>query len=84
MLKLTPSDATRLQLPSDTEGVAVDKVTRNSPAARIGLRPGDIIRGVNGTEIDTIADLSKAMSSNPALWRFDFERGGAIIRQIIR
>ena len=84
VLKLTPSNATRLQLPSDTEGVAVDKVTRNSPAARIGLRPGDIIRGVNGAEIQTIAELSKAMSSDPALWRFEFERGGAIIRQIIR
>jgi Do/DeqQ family serine protease len=84
VLELTPSSAARLQLPQETEGVAVDKVTRNSPAARIGLRPGDIIRGVNGAEIASIADLSKAMSSDPALWRFDFERGGAIIRQIIR
>jgi S1-C subfamily serine protease len=74
----------RLQLPSDTEGVAVDKVYPNSPAAKIGLAPGDIIRGVNGAEIDTIANLGKAMSSNPPLWRFEFERGGAIIRQIIR
>lgn len=84
VLKLTPSSAARLHLPSDTVGVAVDKVFPNTPAARIGLQPGDIVRGVNGAEIESVADLSKAMSSNPTLWRFEFERGGAIIRQIIR
>ncbi|MEP7455265.1 DegQ family serine endoprotease [Phyllobacterium sp. SB3] len=84
VLKLSPSSISRLKLPEDTDGVAVDKVYPNSPAARIGLQPGDIIRGINGAEIDSIADLSKAMSANPVLWRFEFERGGAIVRQIIR
>ncbi|TDQ34327.1 DegQ family serine endoprotease [Phyllobacterium brassicacearum] len=84
VLMLTPSSAARLNLPSDTEGVAVDKVFPNTPAARIGLQPGDIVRGINGAEIETMADLTKAMSSKPVLWRFDFERGGDIIRQIIR
>ncbi|WP_100001175.1 DegQ family serine endoprotease [Phyllobacterium zundukense] len=84
VLKLTPSSAARLRLPSETEGVAVDKVFPNTPAARIGLQPGDIVRGVNGAEIETMADLTKAMSAKPVLWRFDFERGGAIIRQVIR
>ncbi len=84
VLKLTPSSAARLNLPSDTEGVAVDKVFPNTPAARIGLQPGDIVRGINGNEIETMADLTKAMSSKPVLWRFDFERGGDIIRQVIR
>jgi len=84
VIKLSPTSAARLSLPSDTEGVAVDKVFPNTPAARIGLQPGDIVRGVNGAEIETVADLSKAMSSKPNLWRFDFERGGAIIRQVIR
>jgi Do/DeqQ family serine protease len=84
VLKLTPSGAARLRLPSDTEGVAVDKVFPNTPAARIGLQPGDIVRGINGAEIETMADLTKAMSSKPVLWRFEFERGGDIIRQVIR
>ena len=84
VLKLTPSSATRLHLPSDTEGVAVDKVFREF--ARCAYRPAARrhYSRVNGAEIETIADLSKAMSSNPVLWRFDFERGGDIIRQIIR
>jgi S1-C subfamily serine protease len=64
--------------------VAVDKIFPNTPAARIGLQPGDIVRGINGAEIATMADLTKAMSSKPVLWRFEFERGGDIIRQVIR
>ncbi|SDP11547.1 Do/DeqQ family serine protease [Phyllobacterium sp. YR620] len=84
VIKLSPSSASRLDLPSDTEGVAIDKVFPNTPAARIGLQPGDIVRGVNGAEIASVSDLSKAMSAKPTLWRFDFERGGAIIRQVIR
>ncbi|WP_370631875.1 DegQ family serine endoprotease [Phyllobacterium lublinensis] len=84
VLKLSPSSAARLRLPPETEGVAVDKVFPNTPAARIGLQPGDIVRGINGLEIETMTDLTKAMSSKPVLWRFDFERGGDIIRQVIR
>jgi Do/DeqQ family serine protease len=84
VIKLTPEGAARLRLPSDTEGVAVDKIFPNTPAARIGLQPGDIVRGINGAEIATMADLTKAMSSKPVLWRFEFERGGDIIRQVIR
>ncbi|MEK1890153.1 MAG: DegQ family serine endoprotease [Phyllobacterium sp.] len=84
VIKLSPSSASRLDLPSDTEGVAIDKVFPNTPAARIGLQAGDIVRGVNGADIATVADLSKAMSTQPTLWRFEFERGGAIIRQVIR
>ncbi|MGH7004882.1 MAG: DegQ family serine endoprotease, partial [Alphaproteobacteria bacterium] len=84
VLKLSSTSATRLRLPAETEGIAVDKVYPNSPAARIGLQPGDIVRSVNGAQIASIADLTKAMSSNPVLWRFEFERGGAIVRQIIR
>lgn len=84
VLNLSPTSVARLRLPADTEGVAVDKVYPNSPAARIGLKPGDIVRGVNGAEIDNITELAKAMSASPVLWRFEFERDGAIVRQIIR
>ncbi|MCO4316769.1 DegQ family serine endoprotease [Phyllobacterium sp. 21LDTY02-6] len=84
VVKLSAASARRLGLPDDTEGVAVEKIYPESPAARIGLRPGDIVRGVNGAKIASISDLSTAMSDSPILWRFEFERGGTVIRQIIR
>ncbi|SDN77263.1 DegQ family serine endoprotease [Phyllobacterium sp. TAF24] len=84
VITLTPSSATRLRLSGDTTGVAVEKIFPDTPAARIGLQPGDIVRKVNGRDITTVADLTAVMSSSPVLWRFEFERGGAVIRQIIR
>ncbi|QND52990.1 DegQ family serine endoprotease [Phyllobacterium sp. 628] len=84
IIKLTPSSAARLRLPAETVGVAIEKVFQNTPAARIGLQPGDIVRKVNGRDITNVADLTEVMSGKPVLWRFEFERGGDIIRQIIR
>ena len=40
--------------------VVVRKVAPRSPAARIGLQPGDLVREVNSTEVQTLADLRKA------------------------
>ncbi len=43
---------------SDTEGILVSSVFRNSPASKGGLQPGDVIRKVNGEEIKDTEDFS--------------------------
>jgi Do/DeqQ family serine protease len=40
--------------------VVVRKVARGSPAARVGLQPGDLVREVNSTEVQTLADFRRA------------------------
>lgn len=49
------NDALRLRfgLQADAEGIVVTKVTPNSLAARTGIRTGDIILTINGTDIDS-------------------------------
>jgi S1-C subfamily serine protease len=47
-------------------GVLVDEVKPNSPAAQTGLRPGEVIRRVNGDEV-----------SNPAEYKQRIDRAGA-------
>jgi Do/DeqQ family serine protease len=42
--------------------VVVQQVRRNSPASRIGVAPGDLLREVNGREVDGLADFRKAAS----------------------
>ena len=42
--------------------VVVRKVAPRSPAARIGLQPGDLVREVNSTEVQTLAEFRKAAS----------------------
>jgi serine protease Do len=49
--KLTPQWASELNAP-DTNGALIVRMTRNSDAYNAGLRPGDVIVGFNGSEID--------------------------------
>ena len=81
---LSSRNRERLRLPADAVGVAVTGIFRNSPASRIDLRPGDIVRRVNGQDVTNTDDLLTALSRRGFLWRFEFERGGNIIRQVIR
>jgi serine protease Do len=49
----------------DARGVLVANVVDDSPAARAGLEPGDVILGVSGTEVDTPRDLTFAIAELP-------------------
>jgi S1-C subfamily serine protease len=43
-------------------GVAVVDVTRGGPADRAGLRPGDVITALGGTEVTTLTSLAEALA----------------------
>ena len=43
-----------LDLPQELKGVVVTSVVRNGPAAKAGVRPGDVIMGLNNTKIVSI------------------------------
>jgi serine protease Do len=45
------------------EGVLVTSVTDNSPAAKAGLKAGDVITSVNGSSINDPADLRRRVQS---------------------
>jgi len=83
--ELTPATATKLRLKSDVNGVAVMDVYSGSPAARLGLRPGDIIRNLNGNVIRSVTDLSSVLNAGRGLaWRMEIERNGTLLRQFVR
>jgi Do/DeqQ family serine protease len=42
--------------------LAVHEVSRNSAAARVGLRRGDLVLSVNSAEVDTMREFEKALS----------------------
>ncbi len=58
---INPDIAEQLDL-KETRGALVARVLPGSPAAEAGLRPGDVIVGWNGEEIDDGMDLSLAVA----------------------
>ncbi|MDN2567446.1 DegQ family serine endoprotease [Aquibium sp. A9E412] len=81
---LSPRLAQRLRLPGNARGVAVVEVERGSPAGRLGLRPRDIVREVNGETIDSAETLKRLAEAGGRWWRFTIERDGRLLRQTLR
>ncbi|WFU48794.1 DegQ family serine endoprotease [Sinorhizobium terangae] len=81
---LSPRLAEELRMPTSLRGVVVTEINRGSPAARIGLQPKDIVRSVNGTEIDTSKTLESVTAEDASLWRVEIERDGQVIRQFFK
>ncbi len=60
---LTPEIASGLGLKPEIDGVVIAQVTANSPAARAGLRQGDVIIAVNGRRIDQVRDVPRTIAA---------------------
>jgi S1-C subfamily serine protease len=58
--ELTPQIAAQLHVSSD--GVVVYAVTSNGPAAKAGLRPGDVLTAVAGHKVTSVEELFAALA----------------------
>jgi serine protease Do len=58
---ITPEIARRLELPSNAGGAIVTDVDRNSPAARGGVLPGDVILEVNRQKAANISQVTREL-----------------------
>ena len=61
------------------KGVVVNNVKANSPAARIGLKKGDVIIGANQQSVKNIAELRKILESKPSVLALNIQRGDSSI-----
>jgi S1-C subfamily serine protease len=76
VVNLSPAVAEEVGVdPFGQKGVMVLK-TGPGAAQQVGLRPGDIIRQVNGRQIRTTGDLAGAVSVAARVWQVVVERGG--------
>ena len=60
-----PADESNSQ--SGLRGVAVSKIDPRSPAARTGLRPGDVIIGVNRQPVNSMEDFNRLTAGKAEL-----------------
>ena len=63
----------------DKKGVKVDEVKAGSTAARIGLKKGDVILGVNQQKVTNLGELRKILDTKPNVLALDIQRGDTSI-----
>ncbi len=79
VVNASPAVTEELGLPAMTKGVVVTKVARSSNAARIGLRPLDMVVEVNGAEIADVADLRSHTAERSSRWQIRVRRDGRLL-----
>jgi|TARA_R110002072_G_scaffold187425_2_gene344188 serine protease Do len=75
---LSPRLAEELDIAGLWDGVIVLELVRNSPAGRLGLRPGDLMVSVNDQSVGSVKSLRKLLASAPKSWKISINRGGKI------
>lgn len=66
------------------KGVKVEKVKPGSSAARIGLKPGDVILGVNQQAVANIGELRKILDSKPPVLALNIRRGDSSLYLLLQ
>jgi hypothetical protein len=74
---LPPPAKTRLgvSISETEEGMMVQRVTEKSRAQRLGLKPLDLIRKIDGKEVANVAQLRKAVGANEKGLVVEIQRG---------
>jgi Do/DeqQ family serine protease len=76
VVNVSPAVAQELGVdPFSDRGVLVTKLQDGGYAENVGIRPGDLIRQINGRPIRTTADVSPALASGQGSWRVTIQRG---------
>ncbi|MEA3411936.1 MAG: Do family serine endopeptidase [Pseudomonadota bacterium] len=65
-------------------GVTVADVSPASPAWRAGLRPGDVVTGVNGVPVETVEQARKALQRVRTGVALNIRRGGGVVQIVVR
>ena len=80
---LSPALAAEIDHDPMAVGVVALEV-RRGPAARIGLRPGDVVAEIAGQAIADTAALARALSRPRREWSIAVRRGGETLRVTVR
>ena len=82
---LSPAVAQEVGMDDDArEGVVVIEVQDRTPAARIGVRRGDVVVAVNNEKVASVKQLVSVLAIGGAGWRLSVERGGKIFNLAIQ
>ncbi len=81
---LSPALADELRVSPLASGVIVLSVARGSPASRIGTKPGDFVKEINGEAATNVARVKSLVGSEGSAWRISIQRGERRINIVIK
>ncbi|MDA0262506.1 MAG: Do family serine endopeptidase [Proteobacteria bacterium] len=81
---LSPALAEELRFSALSSGVIVLSVARGSPASRIGAKPGDLVKEINGEAAPTVARVKQLVDADASTWRVSIQRGDRRINIVIQ
>ena len=68
----------------ENAGIAVGRVSRDSPAWREGLREGDVLYRVNRHRVRTLRELAALLPPGSAIWQLQLRRGDRLLTLVSR
>ncbi|MFI5021829.1 MAG: Do family serine endopeptidase [Alphaproteobacteria bacterium] len=80
---LSPAVAEELGLSPFQKGVVVTQVASDTPAANLGVKPGDVILRVNGADMRSVDELKAAVRSAPRAWQLSLRRGERVLNVVV-
>jgi Do/DeqQ family serine protease len=82
---LSPAVAQEVGMDDDTRvGVVVLEVQQRTPAARLGVRRGDLVVAVNDEKVTSVNQLVTVLAAGGGAWRLSVERGVKIFNLAIQ
>jgi Do/DeqQ family serine protease len=76
---LNPALIEEVGFPGPSDGVVVLQVAGNSAAASVGLRPGDIVKSINGVEIGQVSTALDVLRRGSRTWTVAVRRGDQVL-----
>ena len=83
LININPAVQEEFGIRDTDHGVMVAKITPNSAADGLGLRPGDLILRINGTELVEVSTAQAILKSPARGWRITLGRGGDVVNLIV-
>jgi serine protease Do len=76
---LSPALAFEMGISPMKQGVVISGVLKATPAARLGIRPGDIILSINNKQVVTKEDAVRLLQSEEKSWVIVLGRGTRVL-----
>jgi serine protease Do len=81
---INPALAEEVPVPLEAAGVVIIAIEQQGVAARLGLKPGDQLKTINGVAVDSVAAVRKALrQARPGGWEIGILRGGQAVRLVV-